>query len=58
MCMYGFMSALKTVLQYLDDTQVNWKSGMLPFIGNSRGGGCYRLSVPVCGEWGVGLFIS
>ena len=27
------------LLQYLDDTQVNWKTGMHPFIGISNGGG-------------------
>ena len=41
---------------YLDDTQVNCKIGMHPFIGISRRGGVggymYCLSVPVCGEWG------
>ena len=54
MCIYGFMSALKTVLQYLDHTQVIWKTGMLPFIGNSRGGGVtvYQYQYVGSGGWG------
>ena len=33
------------MLQYLDDTQVNWKTGMHPFIGISMGGGVYGLNI-------------
>ena len=44
------------MLQYLDDTQVNWKTGMHPFISISRGG----LHVPFIGTsmggWGWGCY--
>ena len=43
------------MLQYLDDTQVNWKTGMNPFISNRNWGGGLHVPFISTSMRGVGV---